>query len=67
MEIYVSTDIETDGPIPGPNSMLSFGSAAFTAEGRANFSATCSQNAVGNHSRGSTGSLSSARTPNTHS
>ena len=34
MEIYVSTDIETDGPIPGPNSMLSFGSAAFTPEGR---------------------------------
>lgn len=34
MEIYVSTDIETDGPIPGPNSMLSFGSAAFTAEGK---------------------------------
>lgn len=30
MEIYVSTDVETDGPIPGPNSMLSFGSAAFT-------------------------------------
>lgn len=29
MEIYISTDIETDGPIPGPNSMLSFGSAAF--------------------------------------
>jgi len=29
-EVYVSTDIETDGPIPGPNSMLSFGSAAFT-------------------------------------
>ena len=28
-EIYVSTDIEADGPIPGPNSMLSFGSAAF--------------------------------------
>lgn len=28
-EVYVSTDIETDGPIPGPNSMLSFGSAAF--------------------------------------
>ena len=28
-EIYVSTDIETDGPIPGPNSMLSFGSAAY--------------------------------------
>lgn len=28
-EIYVSTDIETDGPIPGPCSMLSFASAAF--------------------------------------
>ncbi len=27
-EIYVSTDVETDGPIPGPHSMLSFGSAA---------------------------------------
>lgn len=32
-EIYVSTDIETDGPIPGPNSMLSFGSAAFLPDG----------------------------------
>lgn len=32
-EIYVSTDVETDGPIPGPHSMLSLGSAAFTAEG----------------------------------
>lgn len=31
-EIYVSTDVEADGPIPGPNSMLSFGSAAFSAE-----------------------------------
>jgi hypothetical protein len=31
-EIYVSTDIETDGPIPGPHSMLSFGSAAFQAD-----------------------------------
>lgn len=28
-EIYVSTDIETDGPIPGPHSMLSFSSAAY--------------------------------------
>jgi hypothetical protein len=28
-EIYISTDIETDGPIPGHNSMLSFASAAF--------------------------------------
>jgi hypothetical protein len=33
-EIYVSTDIEADGPIPGPNSMLSFGCAAFTADGK---------------------------------
>ena len=31
-EIYVSTDIETDGPTPGINSMLSFGSAAYTKE-----------------------------------
>lgn len=31
-EIYVSTDIETDGPIPGPHSMLSMGSAAFGAD-----------------------------------
>lgn len=33
-EIYVSTDVEADGPIPGPHSMLSFASAAFTADGR---------------------------------
>ncbi len=32
IEIYVSTDIEADGPIPGPNSMLSFASAAYTAD-----------------------------------
>ena len=32
-ELYISTDIEADGPIPGPHSMLSFGSAAFTEEG----------------------------------
>jgi hypothetical protein len=31
-EIYVSTDIESDGPIPGPHSMLSLGSAAFSEE-----------------------------------
>jgi hypothetical protein len=31
-EIYVSTDVETDGPIPGPHSMLSFGSAAYSAD-----------------------------------
>ena len=40
-EIYVSTDIETDGPIPGPHSMLSIGSAAYTEDKRliATFSA----------------------------
>ena len=31
-EIYISTDIETDGPIPGEYSMLSFGSAAFSQD-----------------------------------
>lgn len=31
-EIYLSTDVETDGPIPGPHSMLSFASAAFTPD-----------------------------------
>lgn len=28
-DIYLSVDIEADGPIPGPNSMLSLGAAAF--------------------------------------
>lgn len=28
-EIYVSTDVEADGPIPGPHSMLSLASAAY--------------------------------------
>jgi hypothetical protein len=32
IEVYVSTDVETDGPIPGPHSMLSFGSAAYLAD-----------------------------------
>jgi len=31
-EIYISTDIEADGPIPGPHSMLSIGTAAYTAD-----------------------------------
>lgn len=31
-EIYISTDIEADGPIPGPHSMLSFASAAYSAK-----------------------------------
>jgi hypothetical protein len=31
-ELYVSTDVEVDGPIPGPYSMLSFGSAAYRAD-----------------------------------
>lgn len=33
-EVYVSTDVETDGPIPGVNSMLSFASVAYDDEGR---------------------------------
>lgn len=33
-EIYLSTDIEADGPIPGPHSMLSFASAAYQADGK---------------------------------
>lgn len=33
-EIYVSTDVETDGRIPGPHSMLSFGSVALDLDGR---------------------------------
>lgn len=32
MEVYGSTDVEADGPIPGPHSMLSFGSAAYLAD-----------------------------------
>jgi hypothetical protein len=31
-ENYVSTDVETDGPIPGPHSMLRFASAAYRAD-----------------------------------
>lgn len=30
--VYVSTDVEADGKIPGKHSMLSFGSAAYTPE-----------------------------------
>jgi hypothetical protein len=33
-EIYVSVDIETDGPIPGLHSMLSLGAAAFGRGGQ---------------------------------
>jgi len=32
-ETYVSVDIEADGPIPGPHSMLSMGAVAFDAVG----------------------------------
>lgn len=32
-EVYVSTDIEADGPIPGPHSMLSLASVALTMDG----------------------------------
>ena len=37
-EIYFSLDVEADGPIPGVNSLLSFGLAAFTEEGPVQFS-----------------------------
>ncbi|MGP8329752.1 MAG: hypothetical protein ACT6FF_05495 [Methanosarcinaceae archaeon] len=33
-ELYISTDIEADGKIPGISSMLSFGSAAYTEKKR---------------------------------
>lgn len=32
-EVYISVDIESDGPIPGPHSMLSLGAAAFYLDG----------------------------------
>lgn len=32
-EIFVSVDVETDGPIPADNSMLSLGAAAFQKDG----------------------------------
>lgn len=32
-ETYVSVDIEADGPIPGPHSMLSLGAVAFSDDG----------------------------------
>ena len=34
IELYFSTDVENDGPIPGANSMLSLGSAAYHPDGR---------------------------------
>ena len=33
--VYVSVDVETDGPIPGPYSMLSLGAVAFRPTGEA--------------------------------
>ena len=33
VEIYLSTDIEADGPIPGPHSMLSLASVALSGDG----------------------------------
>jgi hypothetical protein len=32
LEIYVSTDVEIDGSVAGKHSILSIGSAAYTAE-----------------------------------
>lgn len=31
-EFYISIDVETFGPIPGPNSMVNLGAAAYTAD-----------------------------------
>lgn len=42
VELFFSTDVETDGPIPGRYSMLSFGTAVFTGHG--NLIATYSAN-----------------------
>lgn len=46
MELYFSVDIETDGPIPGRNSMLSLGAAAFkiNEDGSAEIVSTWSSN-----------------------
>jgi hypothetical protein len=50
-EVFVSVDIEADGPIPGPNSMLSIGAVAFSADGHelGSFSANlgCLEGATG--------------------
>jgi len=32
-DLFISTDVETDGPIPGPYSMLSIGSVVVSATG----------------------------------
>jgi hypothetical protein len=32
-DLYISTDVETDGPIPGPHSMLSIGALALNEDG----------------------------------
>ncbi len=39
-EIYVSTDVEADGPIPGPHSLLSFASVAVDQAGNVGAGAT---------------------------
>ncbi len=33
-DVFISIDIECDGPIPGPHSMISLGAAAFDNDGR---------------------------------
>ncbi len=35
-EIYISVDVETDGPIPGPHSMLSLGAVALKRDKKTN-------------------------------
>lgn len=43
-EIYVSCDVETDGPVPGRNSMISLGAAAIGWDGTWRISHTFSRN-----------------------
>lgn len=52
-ETYFVTDIETDGPIPGPHSILSFASAAYSDSGQLldtfTINLTTLENAKGHH------------------
>lgn len=41
MVVYISCDIETDGPIPNPNSMIQLGAASFDMEGSLLDTFTC--------------------------
>ena len=49
-EVYISIDVETDGPIPGPHSMLSLGAAAYVErEGQGVLVSTFSENLLELH------------------